>query len=352
MFNSSFTINIQFYQKINRYKKIHLSLSRYTPPRKKDAKNAKEEASCPSNYQDEKITRILPRDHLQNLFDDNRIENFKCPLMLISVRNVLSNLRCLGYIKGKTEKPLGVDEEYKLLNELLTQNKNSNSSENSNSRPYHILGEKNGKFIIEEWKPHGNLDFSWFISGVPVLWEDEEYNIYQRIVTEAADHSHVWHLPRKHHPEINDTAITHWQQLQEIFTKTLMAPREEAYLELEKYAKKNKLKREENYLHNILGVDEKGKLCQLVEVGKLEDLGQKIKNLGVRRAICVDNGGSVTTIFYPKGLITGALTENYFPLVAAPNHRIPGTAYLIFELEEDSKFSFLEDGKNGWLFSK
>ncbi len=310
---SSFEISLRFFQKLTGIKKIHLSLSRYTLLGKKEV----------TGKSHTKTGRITPFEHLQRLVSERRIKDLEKPLMILSVRNVLSNLRCVAYIKGYTKDGLARVAEENVHTE----------------RPYHILAEKNsGTLTIEEFdSKNGNkADFFWFLSGVPVLWnEGNEKELLERIVTEAADHSHVWHIPRGNHPEATNKTRKQWQDLQDIFIETLPNTRYEAFRKLQAYAKENKLKREDNILHNILGVDDSGKLYQLTANGRLEELGRQIKEQGAKKAICVDNSGSTVVQFYPKG-VNGECKQ----LVAAPNYRAPGTAYLVIELRDDA-FTFL-----------
>ena len=194
---------------------------------------------------------------------------------------------------------------------------------------------------MQEWNYGCDNDYSWFISGVPVLWDNEEQqSIYKKIVTEASDHSHVWHLPRGDHPDSNETSRNHWIRLHEIFTETLFSSRHEAFKKLGEYADKNNLKREDKYLHHILGIDEKQNLYQLIDTGSLESLGQQIKARGAKRAICVDNSGSVSVWYCPEGFSGAKTNNNIYACAAAPNHRLPGTAYLIIELDS-LNFNFL-----------
>jgi hypothetical protein len=246
-------------------------------------------------------------------------------MMLLSARNVLANLRCIAYLKGYTQKPLAVSEE----NDIVLK-----------SRPYYVLGEKNGMPVLDKWDPNTwnsekDFPFSWFISGVPVLWDDaDEESLFRMIVCEAADHSHVWKLPRGSHPAATETTRNMWKSLQDIFVSTLALPENEAFSALNACATAGSLEREHAYLHNLLGVDGEGNLCQLIAKGKLEDLGTQMKNLwGVKRALCVDNSGSVTVQFFSKG-IGETIDGEYCQLAAAPNHRPQGTTYLVIELED------------------
>ncbi|KPA09658.1 hypothetical protein MHK_010138 [Candidatus Magnetomorum sp. HK-1] len=312
----SFEFNSTFNQVIHGIDNINLSLNQYKPVSKKNL----------LGNTHTKESRKTPLEHLEKLAREKVINDFNAPLMVLSVRNVLANLRCIAYLKGYTDSPISVKEE----NDLLLE-----------SRPYHIFGKKNGKHVIDtlnlkKWDKEKD-QYSWFISAVPVLWDDlNDDMIFRKIVTESADHSHVWSLPRGSHPEATDMTRSNWQSLQDIFIKSLVKNEEEAFNELNAYAKKNKLLREENYFHNILGLDSDGNLCQFIAKGKLENLGKQLKKQGVKRALCVDNSGSVTVQFFKKGL-AGALNGEYIQLIAAPNQRHRGTAYLVIELK-DSKF--------------
>jgi len=314
---SSLQTNVRFEQKITRIHKIHLSLSQFSPPKKKELDGA---------YGHTKASRLTIKEHLKKLLMEKRILDCNRPFIVISVRNVLANLRCISWLNGYTKTPISVSEEYGAL---------------FKSRPYYLLGEKKGRLVIEQWDPQtwnpdSGSDFSWFISGVPVLWDDVDGDdLFRTIVPEAADHSHVWRLPRGSHPDATDKTRGQWKNLQKIFMKNMTASRESAFDELNDYAVENRLEREDGYLHNVIGLDENRHLCQLVASGKLEDLGRQIEKQGVKRALCFDNSGSITVQFFKEG-IAGAITDDYSCLVAAPNHRSPGTSYLIVELQDGS----------------
>ncbi len=306
----SFEISLRFSQKIKGIERIHLSLSQYVPLAKKEVL-----------YKNHTIMgRLTQSEHLTKLVQEGRIKDLNKPLMVISARNVLSNLRSVAYIRGFTNDGLArVAEE-------ITDIK----------RPYHVLGEKiDGSLRIEEFNPSDvNIknDFAWFVSGVPVLWDEaDEKGLFERIVTEASDHSHVWHIPRGNHPKVADESRKTWQDLQNIFIETLGDTRNDAFVRLKEYAEEKQLKREDRILHNVLGIGNDGFLYQLIAAGQLEDLGKQIKKQGAKRAIVVDNSGSLAVQFYPNG-INGECNM----LIAAPNHRPRGTAYLVIEIEDNS----------------
>ncbi|MBF0232622.1 MAG: hypothetical protein HQK65_06230 [Desulfamplus sp.] len=338
---SSFKTCARFEQAISGIKAVHLSLCQYKTFPKKDLLSV-------GGHQAAKHDRKTFLEHLSDLVVSGRLKDAKCPLMVLSVRNVLANYRGIGYVPGRYETPLAVAGEQELLPEC---------------RPYHILGEKNGQLVIETWDPAGETwgwdsavaakgqsgqtfekdkcPYSWFISGIPVVWDDIDADgLYKMIITEAADHSHVWRLPRGSHPEATDWSKAVWKTLETVFLKHLTSSMDEAHAELDHIAQLNNLTREDGYFHNIIGIDQNGHLCQLINTGRIEELGQQIKARGVKRAIIVDNSGSTTVKFLPNGL-AGALANEIRHLVAAPNHRQPGTAYLVIELA-DSSFESLQ----------
>jgi len=313
----SFKYNSKFEQIISGINKVHLSLNQYTPVSKKDLVGNKHT----------KESRKTPFEHLEQLAKQKKITDLNSPLMILSTRNVLANLRCIAYLKDYTKRPIAVFEEDDVI---------------FKSRPYYVFGEKEGKLTIDTWDPlkwdNETNPFSWFISAVPVLWDDIDSDLlFQKIVAESADHSHVWYLPRGSHPDATDSSRKNWQDLQDIFLNNLTSSEESAFKKLNEYASEKNLIREENYFHNIIGLDSENNICQYISKGKLEDLGQNIKKLGAKRALCVDNSGSVTVQFLKKG-IAGALTGESIQLIAAPNQRNRGTTYLVIELK-DSKFN-------------
>jgi hypothetical protein len=297
-------ISVEYSQIISDISNIHLSLSEYASIEKKNLTIATHT----------KAGRLSAYEHVQKLGKENIIKNPESPLLVISVRNVMANLRCIGYQDGENEFASVNDEVFA-------------------SRPYHILGKRkdNGKMVINEFVANSDdkSQFRWFLSGIPVLWDNmDEDEIFKRIVTEEYDHSHVWQIYRGAHPLATEESIYTWEGLQEIFVRTLDQTREIAFNEMLKYASDKNLEREDNYLHNIIGVDESGeKIYQLIGTGRLEELGIKIGKMGAKRAICVDNSGSIVVQSYPKGA-----NHDFIQEFAAPNHRSPGTAYLILEL--------------------
>ncbi|MBK8656844.1 MAG: hypothetical protein IPN20_23745 [Haliscomenobacter sp.] len=306
----SFEIDQSLLLQVKAFNKIHLSVSSYNSIEAKDLLS-KGHA---------KYGRLEPKEHLSKLEKERRLINTEQPLLLISCRNVLANPRCIGYLnRSNSGKLISVEEE--IFNA---------------DRPYFIFGESQNKLVLDELRIPDSHEvkapYDWFISGVPVLWKGLNQNeLFKNLVTEATDYSHVWKIPRGNHPEANDETRKNWDTLRHIFKKTIIRSREEAFLELVKYAEEHHLQREENYFHNLIGVNESGHLIQYAAKGKLEDLGKNMRHYGVEKAIMVDNSGSVATFFYPKG-VNGPSKQ----LIGTPNYRPSGTAFLVIELENSS----------------
>jgi hypothetical protein len=257
----------------------------------------------------------LPADaHCRQLLASGGIQP-GLPTWLLSVRNFLSNLRVIACVGSGTE-PRGV------ATEAIAESR----------RPYHVLGSRRDaggakRLVVEEWDPRRDTTttFDWFLSGVPVVWDDESGDqLLRRLVPEASDVSHVWRIPRGKHPEATPETQATWTELNGLFDRLLTATRDEAADQLIKAATDEKLAREDSYCHHLLGVDAQGRLCELIGTGTLEALGAELgARYGVSRAICVDNGGSIEVRHYPKGDAAESTQ-----LAALPNHRPPGTAYL------------------------
>lgn len=251
-------------------------------------------------------------EHLESVFSAGEVSGKpilrSTPFLVVSVRNVLGNLRCGAWVRGRTTGFITVNEENGLRP----------------ARPYHVLAWRANAFEMREIDvAKESLDeYAWVFSGVPVVWDDM---VLERIVTEAADHSHVFELPRGNHPSATNETRARWQRLHDVFFGTLSRSRSEAFAELMHEAAG--LKRESRYLHNIIGVDAYSNLQVHIGIGKLEDLGQRLSAAGARRALLVDNGGSTSVRFYPDGI-----DGEYATLLEAPNHRRLGTAYLIILL--------------------
>ncbi len=273
-------------------------------------------------------SRLLPQEHFDRL---PRV--LEPPLLVAGTRNVLCNLRCIGYTKtphpsqGSSPAFAAVHEESDLVR-----------------RPYHALRYAQGRFWIDEYSPSGPLRAStadlaetdWLITGTPVYWDCDSEELFDRMITDAADHSHVWQLHRGNHPRANDLSRQQWSHLHAAFTETLSSDRLTAASRLRELAERYQLVREDNYLHSVWGVNDDHQLVIVIAHGRLEEVGQLAAQLGCRRAICVENSGSV-------GLysVNDPHVRPWPPLISAPNFRQAGTTFVFFRLPEKG-FSVLE----------
>jgi hypothetical protein len=280
-----------------------LSLSALTIPK----------AELVSTGHSTKVARLSPQEHFARLADKPSF-----PFIVTGVRNVLANLRCVGYSKAMCKQfgqPPGTLAT--VAEEVL-----------SDGRPYHCLYYRDGKFHIEELSSiELSAENQWVISGTPVLWNCSEDELHERMITDAADHSHVWQLPRGNHPLATNDTREHWKQLQEIFTSHLKSDRKIAAEALSAKAKEHQLLREKNYLHSVWGVTEGGELVIVIAHGRLEDVGRKAEEWGAVRAICVENSGSC-------GLYVVKSDASWKLQVCAPNFRPQGTAFVFFGLQD------------------
>ena len=186
--------------------------------------------------------------------------------------------------------------------------------------------------------PHGgglgwgrsNSDF--FCAGIPVLWDGIDGDeLLDLILCEAADHSHVYDLPRGNNPKATDATRNAWASLHAVFIEKLYSDLPDAVNALRRVINdcNPPLQRCDDYFHAVYGVREDGALVCLFAQGRLEELGQIMKQRGCRRAVVLENSGSIMPSFLPKGLEGDSI-----PLVRAPNFRARGRAVVAMELEK------------------
>jgi hypothetical protein len=243
-----------------------------------------------------------------------QLQSIDSPMATVSVRNVLANHRCIAFHENYRQ-PVAVKGE--VFNSI---------------RPYHALGlTKNNRLEITEIfiTPETLKNYRWFITGVPVLWdEDTPSSLLDRLLAEVSDISHVYFLPRGQHPAATPYTEKIWHEIHDIFLGNLSASRKQAAEAVRHLASHYQLERESRYFHHLLSVDEEGRLCELADTGSLEALGLKIHSLfGVKRAICVDNGGSVAMHYYAKGIQGEGVRLSHL------NYRTRGTAFLCMQLK-------------------
>lgn len=239
-------------------------------------------------------------------------------LVAIGLRNNLVNPRAIVIHRGKAYAADGERPE-------------------ASVRPYFGVGLRAGRFVVESvLGSAGSLaDAPEFIcTGVPVLWDDlTREELFDRILSEASDHSHVFEIHRGNHPRATAASRSAWQSLHEVFRTNLYAEADRAAKAMREAVARLPMppQRADNYLHSVLGANAHGELINVVAHGRLEELGQRTAELGCRRAICVENSGSIMPTYYPRGY-----SGPVIPLLRAPNFRPPGRTLLVIELENDA----------------
>jgi hypothetical protein len=242
------------------------------------------------------------------------------PLLAVGLRNSVVNLRAPMILDGRTYAVDGERPE-------------------DSRRPYYGLGLREGRLTIG--RAFADAEDTWseaFVAGVPVLWDDlSDEALFELILAEAADHSHVFAVPRGLHPRATEATRAAWSELHAAFTTHVHAelPDVVAAMRTAVAALDRAPSRCDNYLNGVIGVRDDGAVVCVYAHGRLEELGRIARALGCRRAICVENSGSVMPTYLPAGL-----SGEQIPLLRAPNFRPRGRALLCLELETQEFESF------------
>ena len=257
------------------------------------------------------------KEHLR-LLDARGQHDSRRPLLVLGLRNSLVNPRAPVIRQGKIHALRGERPD-------------------ESARPYYGLGLRNGRIVLDRALGGTNPAESWpefFCAAVPVLWDDLEGEaLFDALLTEASDHSHVFHLPRGNHPEATDGTRRTWQRLHEVFLENLHADSAAAAMAMraEVAAARPALRRADTYLHAVIGQTDPGELRCVFVNDRLESIGRAMAEGGCRRAVCVENSGSVGPTYFPDGSDGDAI-----PLLRAPNYRPKGRAILAIELEDST----------------
>ena len=291
---------------VNEYSNVYLSLAANHPIASKDStfEVRLDRGRLTSFKHFEKLLTELEREG-STIPPDN-------PVLGISCRNVLANFRCGAWVRGVTPSFLTVQHEDALRS----------------TRPYHFLAFRSGRFSIEERFPtRSYLDgCNWAISGVPIYWDGED--VADRMLAEISDFSHLFKLPRGADPTVTPESIERWRFLRDVVKQCLYLPRAEAARRFREVTAGLVVQR--TYLHNCAGVTDDGKLIVIIANASLTEIAAKLADLGARRAIVLDNGGS-SSVFYFRNTDL----DRGVQLIAGPNFRPAGTAYLFAILKGD-----------------
>lgn len=292
------------------YETVHLSL-------------ASDESIAPKDQNSELLIqrgRLTVQDHFAKVFDEAKRRGHPisthAPILAVSCRNVMANPRCGAWIKGVTPAFLAP----------------GNEDPAKSRRPYHFLGFRNGRFVLDEMflSSHSLTRYDWILTGVPVYWDGEQ--IHNRMLAEISDFSHVYQLPRGSDPHATPQTVERWRQLRSLAAECLYASRDETMDRITEATRG--LLPENNYLHHCAGVTADGKLLIMAAHGALEKIGARLASMGAERVLVLDNGGSCSIFYFPGD------TRQPVPLFAALNFRPFGTAYLFGVLRNSYYRSF------------
>ena len=257
-------------------------------------------------------------EHVAHLEAEKRIDPQR-PLLVFGLRNNLVNLRA---------PVIWNDRVWATLGETPTLS----------SRSYYGIGKNSDRLVIEKALGKAGSVADWpefYVAGVPVLWDGavlaDPDRLFDLMISEAADQSHIFEIPRGNHPLATDESRAIWAELHRVFIRNTHTSRAEAAQEMRAAVATvvPPLRRVEYYLHSALGIDDKGEIVAVVAHGRLEKLGYYAATHGCRRAIVVENSGSVMPTFLPTGL-----GGRVIPLIRAPNFRPRGRAVLVFQLRD------------------
>lgn len=291
---------------VRRYRRAILSL----PGLERGAREKDLLARGPGSAED----KYTLDEHLEDLHASGALAPDQ-PLLAVGMRNSLVNLRAPVIRGGRV---YGVDGEEPGLSR----------------RPYYGIGARDGRLHLgqalgnasEDWR-----DADFFCAAVPVLDPDlSDADLLDTMLVEAADHSHLFDLPRGNHPLATDRTRADWAHLHRAFTEVRYAQRPQAIAAMRQAlgALRPVPRRCSEYLHAVLGIGATGALCCLFAHGRLEDVGRAAGRLGAVRAVCVENSGSIMPTLLPEGLAGSRI-----PLLRAPNFRPRGRALLVIEIE-------------------
>lgn len=143
----------------------------------------------------------------------------------------------------------------------------------------------------DDGKWRAQEDVVWAVVGQPLVWDGALPPIGS-LAAMTYDLRHVWKLAWEPHQSCLREARIH-EKLMHEFMAHLSAATETRAAILSDIAREHHLQIEDGYLHSSLGLDARGNLILLARHGSLTEIGRELSEAGARRAILLDNGGSV-----------------------------------------------------------
>ena len=167
------------------------------------------------------------------------------------------------------------------------------------------------RFNITDGKPQVIVDnkandtdhIEYVICGQCLTWDDVITPL-SLLSAVTYDQRHCYHLlweawQTKKWPEFAHHTAIH-TELMRTFMKHLRQPLTERAAAMSEIATRHALAITDHYLHSSIGIRDNGEFVLIMMDGSLTDIGYEHQRLGSRRALLLDNGGSVGCAVWSK----------------------------------------------------
>lgn len=141
-------------------------------------------------------------------------------------------------------------------------------------------------------------DIEWAVTGQPLIW-DGVFPTIPELAACTYDLRHVWRLRWEDWQNCPVDQAIHFEMMN-AFMKHLSDPKKDRAAALNTLAVAHGLPITTGYLHSSIGLTSTGDLVVLMKTGSLPEIGRSHASLGSRRAILLDNGGSVGAAYWSR----------------------------------------------------
>ena len=205
-------------------------------------------------------------------------------VLINGVRNLGNNLRIVGW-----------SEKYGLF-QLRGESATS-------GREYTCLCKtKTGDLKIERLsfnkKGKPNLkNLFWAVSGQELVWNGKP-NPIEKIIPYTYDLRHIWKIPGIPVKEMGPKpyAGPAIEEMEDAFVKWMKGNNEKMASSLMELAEEKGYKKEQDYLHNAIGIKKDGKIIIFHQKGSFEEISKALVKISTWKAIEIQEGGSCEVI--------------------------------------------------------
>jgi hypothetical protein len=141
-------------------------------------------------------------------------------------------------------------------------------------------------------------DIEWAVIGQALVWDGVIPSVAE-LAAYTYDLRHVWRLRWEDWQDCPADQAIH-AEMMTVFLQNLSAPPTDRAAALAGLAGRHALPVTTGYLHSSVGLTSAGDLVLLMKTASLAELGQTHAKLGSRRAILLDNGGSVGAAYWSR----------------------------------------------------